>query len=361
MLVGRGRYGELPVAKMPKRKVSFEVGSGDQEERLQQVPMNGGGPGSRFKDKHSLDSDEEEEGDEGDSTKYDMLATEDIEGQESATIDYDEGIKITPFNLEEEMEEGHFDSEGNYFLKKEGEIRDNWLDNIDWVRIKERPARQDPESGGTEAPSDVRTLLRGILELLKPGETVAGALRRLGGCAGSGSKRPWESRRKRRKKEGKEEEEEAQKGVEEKPGQKEQLDRLTGLADQMVAWGEFEIYQHTYERLGYRLRKGESHKPPSKGEQTPSIDMFAEQIDETALAPRQEAEEGSCPVELPDVMWEYKWENTDDAEVYGPFSSAQMQDWADQDYFGTGVYCRRVGQPSAPFYSSRRIDFSLYT
>lgn len=54
-------------------------------------------------------------------------------GQEGATIDYDEGVSITPFNLEEEMQEGYFDSEGNYFIKKEEQIRDNWLDNIDWV------------------------------------------------------------------------------------------------------------------------------------------------------------------------------------------------------------------------------------
>lgn len=54
-------------------------------------------------------------------------------GQEGATIDCDEGVPITPFNLEEEMQEGHFDSEGNYFIKKDQQIRDNWLDNIDWV------------------------------------------------------------------------------------------------------------------------------------------------------------------------------------------------------------------------------------
>lgn len=58
-----------------------------------------------------------------------------LSGQENATIDYDEGVSITPFNLEEEMQEGHFDSEGNYFVKKEELIRDNWLDNIDWVTI----------------------------------------------------------------------------------------------------------------------------------------------------------------------------------------------------------------------------------
>lgn len=59
-------------------------------------------------------------------------------GQEGATIDFDEGVSITPFNLEEEMQEGHFDSEGNYFVKKETQIRDNWLDNIDWVSKKKK-------------------------------------------------------------------------------------------------------------------------------------------------------------------------------------------------------------------------------
>lgn len=56
-------------------------------------------------------------------------------GQEGATIDCDEGVPITPFNLDEEMQEGHFDSEGNYYVKKDEEIRDNWLDNIDWVTV----------------------------------------------------------------------------------------------------------------------------------------------------------------------------------------------------------------------------------
>lgn len=28
---------------------------------------------------------------------------------------------------------------------------------------------------------------------------------------------------------------------------------------------------------------------------------------------------------LVDVMWEYKWENKGDAELYGPFTSTQMQ------------------------------------
>lgn len=39
------------------------------------------GPGSRFKEKHSLDSDEEDEGEDGErNSKYNILASDDIEG-----------------------------------------------------------------------------------------------------------------------------------------------------------------------------------------------------------------------------------------------------------------------------------------
>lgn len=45
-----------------------------------------GGPGSRFKGKHSLDSDEEDDDDEG-SRKYDILASEDVEGELNSRTD----------------------------------------------------------------------------------------------------------------------------------------------------------------------------------------------------------------------------------------------------------------------------------
>lgn len=39
------------------------------------------GPGSRFKGKHSLDSDEEDEGDEANRSKYNILDSDDVEGK----------------------------------------------------------------------------------------------------------------------------------------------------------------------------------------------------------------------------------------------------------------------------------------
>ena len=46
-------------------------------------------------------------------------------------------IKITPFNLKEEQEEGEFATDGSFVWKKSNEVNDAWLDNVDWVQVKE--------------------------------------------------------------------------------------------------------------------------------------------------------------------------------------------------------------------------------
>ncbi|XP_007432293.1 CD2 antigen cytoplasmic tail-binding protein 2 isoform X2 [Python bivittatus] len=370
---------------MSKRKVTFED-QGDEDEEEMSLPKKKlvepaiGGPGSRFKGKHSLDSDEEEdEEDEGQGSKYDILASDDVEGQESATIDYEDGIRITPFNLQEEMEEGHFDSEGNYFLKKEAVIRDNWLDNIDWVKIKEQPPGQkksldsaddkeededdDLEVGRT--PLDKKELLERMVDLMLPGETVARAIQRLGDKGGPKSsgrqRRPW-SRLKADEVEPAEEEDSQKRGS---PDRKEQLEQLSGLADQMVARGVYEIYQETREKLALRLRA--LQQPPAAASTAePELDMFAEEIDEAKLGEKTSAAGSQAHEEeddntLSEVMWEYKWENTNTSELYGPFSSSQMQDWVSQGYFPDGVYCRKADNSEGQFCNSKRIDFDLYT
>ncbi|KAF7238889.1 CD2 antigen cytoplasmic tail-binding protein 2 [Varanus komodoensis] len=372
---------------MSKRKVTFED-QGDENEEEMSLPKKKlvepaiGGPGSRFKGKHSLDSDEEEEDeeDEGQGSKYDILASDDVEGQESATIDYEDGVRITPFNLQEEMEEGHFDSEGNYFLKKEAMIRDNWLDNIDWVKIKEQPpgrkkppldsvdGEEEEEEDDLEvgqAPLDKKELLKGMVDLVLPGETVARAIQRLGdkgGPKGSGRQRkPW-SRLKA------EDAEPPEEGDSQKPGspeRKERLERLSGLADQMVARGVYEIYQETREKLALRLRALEQ-PPAAPSTAEPELDMFAEDIDEAKLVEKapaavSEGQQQDDDNVLSEVMWEYKWENTNTSELYGPFSSSQMQDWVSQGYFPDGVYCRKADNSEGQFYNSKRIDFDLYT
>ncbi|XP_071322729.1 CD2 antigen cytoplasmic tail-binding protein 2 [Trachinotus anak] len=383
---------------MSKRKVTFEDGNGelDLEDDLPNKKSCEvvSGPGSRFKGKHSLDSDEEDEGEDTKSNKYDILASDDVDGQEGATIDFDEGISITPFNLDEEMQEGHFDSEGNYFIKKEEQIRDNWLDNIDWVKIKEQPFKQKKKGLGakrkrragdedeaeeekqreekqadreTEEEEEEETepaedplasftqhqLTEAVVELLLPGETVAKALRRLGGLGG--------------RKKGKLREE--SKPTEETKRDTEKLDRLTALADRLVASGMFEIYQQTYEKLAYLMKSMSSKKPAlrqkSSGDgddgEEDELDMFADKFDESHGDRSEDKEKEENRTVSDEVMWEYKWENQDNSEIFGPFTSQQMQDWVDEGYFSSGVYCRRVDQEGSQFYNSKRLDFELYT
>ncbi|XP_075036725.1 LOW QUALITY PROTEIN: CD2 antigen cytoplasmic tail-binding protein 2, partial [Mixophyes fleayi] len=368
---------------------------------ISQFPETVGGPGSRFKGKHSLDSDEEDEEDEVsgrllNTTCWHRGCGSEFKGQENATLDSEGGIQITPFNLKEEMEEGHFDSEGNYFLRKEAQIKDHWLDNIDWVRdsgdrqseIKERKtphpltsAEDYSDSEEGRAPMEMKALLDGLLKMLLPGETVAKGIQRLGGA--EKRKRAGLQKVKRRRGGGRRvgrgtehktdpaesslmqtedkldpRSDEGGRGADtemkspegEEPGREDEkpemepLEQLISLADQMVALGVYEVYQDTYEKLTYRLR----HLAPPT-----ALDMFADEVDNL------EAKEGLHTVgEV--VLWEYKWENKEGAELYGPFSNSQMQGWVDDGYFMDGVYCRRVNSSGGQFYSSLRIDFDLY-
>jgi CD2 antigen cytoplasmic tail-binding protein 2 len=62
------------------------------------------------------------------------------------------------------------------------------------------------------------------------------------------------------------------------------------------------------------------------------------------------------------VMWEFKWEDTPTAKIYGPHSSSEMSAWTSGDYFKDGVWVRKVSSTSdsGNFYTSKRIDFDLY-
>lgn len=99
--------------------------------------------------------------------------------------------------MKEELEEGHFDAQGHYQWKKEKEIKDSWLDNIDWVKVKGRPEdkykvhKDDSLKGlGEESSSDSETeeeksfdlitSYKEILSFMKEKETILKTIKRLG-------------------------------------------------------------------------------------------------------------------------------------------------------------------------------------
>lgn len=65
---------------------------------------------------------------------------------------------MTAFNMREELEEGHFDRDGHFIWNNEKEVRDNWLDNIDWQKVEgnSESARKYniDEAGLAESESD---------------------------------------------------------------------------------------------------------------------------------------------------------------------------------------------------------------
>uniref|UniRef100_H2Z487 GYF domain-containing protein n=1 Tax=Ciona savignyi TaxID=51511 RepID=H2Z487_CIOSA len=333
-------------------------------------------PGSRFKEDHSLDSDDEDEV----KNDYEKLTEEDIEGAEDDVEeeeDEDDGMRITPFNLKEEMEEGDFDTQGHYHFKKEREIRDNWLDNIDWVKVKKKPTASATDNNSDDEPPQFNEIkmIEGILALLGTGETVSKGLRRLGSdkSTKTNKSRNWK-REKLYDMEVQEQDETDDTSTDaQEATRKKNFLELTELVDQMAGSGHYDIYSDTFEKLQYKLNSLRVSEKASKGisqilENTSAedaLDIFADDIDDAGEKKKQNGDsngaDSSKDMTTDDnsVKWEYKWTEST-TELFGPFSSSNMEEWKSQGFFNDDVRVRRADKPDAPFYPAKRIEFDLY-
>lgn len=307
------------------------------------------GDGGDGKNKHSIDSDEEEE---VSKEKYEVLEDDDIEGQEDETIAKDGEVKITPFNLKEEREDGDFSADGAFIWKKTKEVNDAWLENIDWVKVKEvkeaevrKKEALDEEEDRAEAAYDESETYKEILKLMKPEETVAKAIRRLSGASGGQQRIVLQRQRKIEQK--------IKKGQsltkEEEALQASRADmtKLTGFADAVLSRsGNMEIYEETYEKISFRLQQDEDD----------ALDMLGDKLDGK---PAEEIESNREAMDLnEEVQWEFRWDNTETAEIHGPHSSTEMLKWQESGFFQKGVYVRKVG--GKDFTDGKRVDFDLY-
>lgn len=166
------------------------------------------------------------------------------------------------------------------------EIRDEWMDNIDWVKVHrqthpEKRPLDDSSDDDEPAPINKTELYQQMIELMKPKETVSKALRRLGGgkagiIASSASQRLKAKKNKT--------EVDPQKAEEEKQN-KENVVKLTGLADKICQAGNLEIYQETYEKLSFLVKNAEEQLAKSKTvipegiDDDDALDMFADDFD----------------------------------------------------------------------------------
>ncbi|XP_072996712.1 uncharacterized protein [Typha latifolia] len=99
----------------------------------------------------------------------------------------EDGIRIEPFNLEQEREEGYFDANGNFVeYASQKKIKDAWLDSVE---VDTRFAGKVQEKANTEvdyhdlSSDDIGKIKRNIANILQPGETIIQALKRLKGTS----------------------------------------------------------------------------------------------------------------------------------------------------------------------------------
>jgi len=333
---------------MPKRKLENDK----EEESIETGNVDQG-------DFSDGDSDEDKDGNEEKMEKKSDEEDSDS-GQEDATEAFNGDIQITPFNMKDELEEGHIDKDGAYVYGKrdKDEIKDHWLENIDWIKVNQQaPTEKDDEEEMEVVPHPFDPIVsyKKILEIIKPGESILKALKRLGGKKTLTASERW----KKKKETG---EINSQNDVE-----KEKISELTELAAEILSkTGNMDIYQETFEGIRFKVQQVEV---ASKSEVI--YDMFGDVFEESN---KEEEEPASKKVrfdasvsgnetekkeEDSQTYWEFKWENEDDAEVHGPHSTSEMQTWTNDNYFEKGVWVRRVGQ-QGDFHSSRRVDFELY-
>lgn len=157
--------------------------------------------------------------------------------------------------------------------EEEKKREEQQAENEEEEEEEETKPAEDPLASFTQ-----QQLTEAVVELLLPGETVAAALRRLGGLGG--------------RKKGKQREE--SKPTEETKRDAEKLDRLTALADRLVGSGMFEIYQQTYEKLAYMMKRSAMRQKPTGGDddnEEDELDMFGDKFDERHGGKSEDKEE----------------------------------------------------------------------
>ncbi|KAF7639917.1 Lissencephaly-1-like protein [Meloidogyne graminicola] len=227
-------------------------------------------PGTSKADKkHTLDSDEEDNADD-----YERLDMEKVEGQEDATQEYEGEIKIMPFNMNDDLEEGHFDAFGTFiYNKKEEIIRDAWLDNIEWDKAKDAAGAKwgklndDDKTDEKEEDIELKTIYSKLLELLEVDDTIDATLKKLnsqkGLSASEERKKRWAAKKA---------------GNNALPIQNDlilnKIAELTSLADSLVSLGQMEAYQLGPVRIKEMLCEMEPKVEDLAKEAV--LDMFAE-------------------------------------------------------------------------------------
>ena len=139
----------------------------------------------------------------------------------------------------------------------------------------------------------------------------------------------------------------------------------------MMGAGHYDVYVDTYEKFQFKVKSLEAEKKakepqiPEDADDDDALDILASNIDKSDKESESNdtkvtGETSESGIEESSIKWEYRW-SEEDEEVHGPFTSQEMADWQEQGYFNDSVLVRRTDRDGGQFYSSKRIDFDLYT
>lgn len=232
--------------------------------------------------------------------------------------------KLDAFNMRDENEEGRFDENGNYVRKAtDPDARhDAWMEGIskkDMKKAQEAHEKREKERRQKAIEDDAKSdgdVLRSLLPLLQPAETVLEALARLN--KGQRRKPKWQAKSKNKNGSNENDEDTDEK----KNDRAKAIDTITGAADLLLARGQPEIYDIERELLirQYQRATGQPWQEP------------------------EEAAEHTHQALSDSGDWQYRWSDArDGGDIHGPYDANTMKAWSDAGYFGEGVEYRRIG------------------
>lgn len=295
------------------------------------------------------------------------------------------------FNMKEELAEGRFTADGTYTANAKDPLEDHdaWLSGVSKRSIraareaKERMDARQREREAEEARSDEQlTQLRddcmiGLLSLVRPGETVARALTRLGNAKKRVDARAAESPASEGKGKGKadgmdlDENDLASRSSSASASARytKKIDRLTHFASTLLsAHGELEIYDQSHEDIIQTLKAEGAVRRDWVPPADPDLELEAAEEAAQARADAQaKADEeaaaaaasrsgrsrvviarptayagnnGSAagPTAATTPQYSYKWRSPPPGQPadkeYGPYDRATLEGWIAGGYFG---------------------------
>ncbi|KAJ3101261.1 hypothetical protein HDU97_001558 [Phlyctochytrium planicorne] len=229
------------------------------------------------------------------------------------------GVKIEQFNMDQELEEGGFDADFNYIRKKdEHQMHDNWLEGVtknEMKKARAAHARQEARTKAQEALNQSMfaqetevVLWQRLLRFLKPKESVAGAMKRLGSHT---TKVPsW----KKKKGPPKKDDADSMDTLENAEKDAKELEQLIAVQDKLVELGHYEVIEQRYESIVRTLRQAEVLDDDwMPGDPLPEIKGVPKSS--KSVESKEKA-----------TLWEYKW-GKDSTELFGPYASEKMEEW----------------------------------